>query len=335
MGGEIAGGRASLVSPAGGPAHNPGYQRMFAPGKLTLGLFFAIESYSGPIPTMSGQIALAQRAEELGFAALWARDVPLFDPTFGDVGQIFDPWPFLGYVAASTDTIALVTGAIVLPLRHPLHTAKAAASIDHLSNGRLVLGVSSGDRPVEYPAFGRRREDRAALFRDALAVIDRSLHERFPAIISTFGELSDADLIPKPTAAHLPLLVTGHSGQTVQWIRENSQGWIMYPRPVPAQQKIIAEWNQAAVLIGDAAFKPFSQSLYIDLAENPSARPCPIHLGYRLGATALVEHLANLREIGVNHVVVNLKYGQRPARDVLEELGSAVLPLFPSHSTSD
>ena len=45
---------------------------------------------------MRDQVALAQRAERAGFAALWFRDVPLRDPSFGDVGQVFDPWVYLG-----------------------------------------------------------------------------------------------------------------------------------------------------------------------------------------------------------------------------------------------
>src|ERR1700676_2449864 len=127
--------------PAGGPAHSamherergmsistrgsavpyeaprsPGFRRMFREGHLTLGLFFAIESYVTDMPTMAGQVELARKAEADGFAALWTRDVPLRDPTFGEVGQIFDPWVWRGYVTAHTSTIALATGAIVLPI---------------------------------------------------------------------------------------------------------------------------------------------------------------------------------------------------------------------------
>ena len=129
------------------PQTNPGFSRMFAPGRLTLGVLFAIESYPGDAPTMVDQIRLAKRAEQAGFAALGVRDVPLRDPSFGDLGQIFDPWTWLGYVAGQTSSIALFTAAIVLPLRHPLHTAKAAASIDRLTGGRLVMGIASG-RPA-------------------------------------------------------------------------------------------------------------------------------------------------------------------------------------------
>ena len=153
-------------SPHAAPQANPGFSRMFARGSLTLGLTFAIESYPGDAPTMQDQIPLARKAEHAGFAALGVRDVPLRDPGFGDLGQIYDPWTWLGYVAGQTESIALFPAAIVLPLRHPLHTAKAAASIDQLTGGRLVLGIASGDRPVEFPAFGVDRDERGAMFRE-------------------------------------------------------------------------------------------------------------------------------------------------------------------------
>lgn len=88
-------------------------------------------------------------------------------PSFGDAGQVFDPWAYLGYLAAATEQIALGTTSTVLPLRHPLHTAKAATSTDHLSGGRLFLGVATGDRTVKYPAFGEDHEDRATTFQSA------------------------------------------------------------------------------------------------------------------------------------------------------------------------
>ena len=148
-----------------------GFKKMFVPGQLTLGVFFPIEAFERDEPTMRNQERLARRAEELGFAALWVCDVPLRDPSFGDIGQVYDPWVYLGWIAAQTHSIALATGSIILPVRHPLHTAKAAASIDQLSGGRLVLGVASGDRPVEFPAFGIDGDRRDALFRENLHVI--------------------------------------------------------------------------------------------------------------------------------------------------------------------
>jgi luciferase-type oxidoreductase len=176
---------------------SPGFRRMFVPGQLSLGVFFPIEAFKGDEPTMREQPSLALRAEELGFAGLWTRDVPLRDPNFGDLGQVYDPWVWLSWIAAHTSTIALATGSIILPLRHPLHTAKASASIDQLTGGRFVLGVASGDRPVEFPAFGVDWHQRDALFRENLRVIRRVLMEEFPNVQSSYGALiGTADLCP-------------------------------------------------------------------------------------------------------------------------------------------
>ena len=306
-----------------------GFRTMFAEGRLTLGVFVPIEAYRGSIPTMHNHLALARRAEELGFAALWVRDVPLYDPSFGDVGQIFDPWVYLGVLAAHTRTIALATGSIVLPLRHPLHVAKAASSVDQLTGGRLVLGVASGDRPVEFPAFGLDAEARGERFRESFAWLRRVHEERFPDIDSPLGAVHDVDLLPKPVSGKLPILVTGSSRQSMEWIAARSDGWITYPRPLVAQSEATTKWRQAAAEATPGRFKPFTQSLYIDLAEDPHAKPIPIHLGFRLGRGVLIDMLRKLEVCGVNHVILNLKYGQRSAGEVLEELGVSVVPMFP------
>src|SRR5512143_2454241 len=244
------------------------FQRMFARGRMTLGVFFPIEAFNGDRPTMIDQIPLARRAEELGFAALWFRDVPLRDPNFGDVGQVFDPWVYMGFIAAQTERIALATGAIVLPLRHPLHTAKAAASVDQLSGGRLLLGVASGDRAVEFPAFGVDLERRGELFRENLRVIRHVLETSFEPVSSAYGMLAGADLVPKPVR-RIPVLVTGSSRQGAEWIAEASDGWITYPRAAVLQARRARQWHELVERQARGAFKPFAQSLYLDLSDDP------------------------------------------------------------------
>lgn len=262
---------------------NPGFRRMFAADRLTLGLFFPIEAFPRDQPTMRDQERLAARAQALDFAALWCRDVPLRDPSFGDVGQVYDPWVYLGWIAAITRHIALATGSIVLPLRHPLHVAKAAASVDQLSHGRLVLGVASGDRPVEFPAFGVDIEHRAALFREDFETIRRVLETEFPVLETSRTMLRGAaDLVPKPIG-RLPLLVTGNSGQPLPWIAAHADGWITYPRSLERQADTVARWRAHVQELAPGRFKPFAQSLYVDLDANPQLPPTPIHLGFKAG----------------------------------------------------
>ena len=121
-----------------------GFHSTYAPNHLTLGIGFPIESYSGPIATMDlqQQVEIAKLAEQGGFATLWCRDVPLFDPSFGDAGQMFDPWVWLSYISAHTSRIALGTGSIILPLRQPLDLAKAATSVDQLNSRYFGLSLS-------------------------------------------------------------------------------------------------------------------------------------------------------------------------------------------------
>ena len=217
---------------------------MFAPGRLSLGVFFPIEAFERDEPGMRDQPRLARRAEELGFAALWTRDVPLRDPNFGDLGQVYAPRVWLGWIAAHTSTIALATGSLILSLRHPLHTAKASASVDRLTGGRLVLGVASGDRPVELPAFGVDWDRRDVLFRENLAVIRKVLMEEFPRVESTYGSLTGtADLVPKPVS-RLPILITGSSRQAFEWIAAHADGWITYPRDIVRQAELVAKWRR-------------------------------------------------------------------------------------------
>jgi luciferase-type oxidoreductase len=303
-----------------------GYRQIFGRSRLTLGVLFPIEAFQGDRPTMQGQVELAQFAESTDFDALWFRDVPLRDPSFGDIGQVYDSFVYLGYIAAQTRRITLGTAAIILPLRHPLHSAKAAASVDQLSGGRLVLGVASGDRPGEFPAFGVPLAQRAELFRDNLAVFRRALTESFPAVQGRYGEMRGVDLVPKPVAHGIPVLVTGHSGQTLDWIAEQSDGWLMYPRPPEVQAQLVAEWRRAQARVRPGADLPFAQSLYIDLLPTADAPATAIHLGYRLGRHALIRLLGQLHEGGVAHVTFNLKYGHRPAQDVMRELAAEVLP---------
>lgn len=281
---------------------------------------------------MLDQVTLAKRTEALGFSALWFRDVPLRDPSFGDVGQVFDPWVYLGYIAAHTKNIALGTASIALPLHHPLHTAKAAASVDQLSKGRLLLGVASGDRPVEFPAFNVDPEKRGERFREYCEVI-RQVHGRhFAPLHWSEGELLGADVIPKPTTREIPLFVTGHSRQPLDWIARESHGWINYPRPPKIQRLIVEDWKEAVLQQCGSIYKPFVQSLYIDLDARSSTPPSPIHLGFRLGRTHLRALLQTLQDIGVDHVILNLKYGRRPAAEVMKSL-ACMSPHFPGHGS--
>ena len=299
---------------------NAGYRRLFRDDDISVGLFFPLADFNGRVPAMNRELALAERAERAGFDALWVRDVPTYWPKFGEGGQVYDPWVFLSQVAARTGDVALGTGSIVLPLRHPLHVAKAAASLDRLSGGRLVLGVGSGDRDPECAAFGVDPDERGALFRESIRVLRAAWNESFPQLDSRFGRLDGTlDLRPKPTIGSLPLLVTGHARQSLDWIGEHADGWLFYQLPENTLEEFLADWREAT-----PEPKPFVMGLGVELAPNPAAGPDHIHQGFRAGSDWFCEYFRDLQDLGVDHIAVGLR-GDRDPAAVVDEFSADVL----------
>lgn len=307
---------------------NRGYNSVFRAGQLSLGLVVPLERYtSSPVPTMARHLERVRLAERLGFSAVWLRDVPFNVPSFGDAGQTYDPFVYLGYLAAATERIALGTASIVLPLRHPAHVAKAAATVDVLSDGRLILGVASGDRPDEYPALDQPFDERGARFRESLEYI-RRMADAAPAFDNTFGSPGGGiDMLPKPVAGKLPLLITGGSQQDPDWLSKHGDGWMLYPQNTVVQAKTIRDWRERVERAGRSG-QPVMEPLYIDLAKDPDTAPQAIHLGFRMGTKRLLTYLKSRQDIGVNHVALNLRFNEADVETTLQRLANEVLPDF-------
>lgn len=306
-----------------------GFSRTFQENKLTLGLILPLETYEGNIPEMdlAKQIKRAKIADESLFASLFVRDIPLNDPSFGDVGQMYDPWIFLSYIAAHTKNIALGTASAITSFQHPLNLAKSAASFDKISGERLLFGLATGDRSIEFNAFRVDREKRAQIFQEALSVMRKAWGNSFPIIQTNQVNLTgETDILPKPILGDIPVFITGFSGQSLEWIAENGDGWLFYPRNPFLQERMIKKYRSFT-----NKFKPFAQSLYIDLCENPHEEPTYMQLGFKSGRKFLIDYLYELQEIGVNHVILSTKDSRRPIEDTIQELIEEVVPHFPTH----
>jgi len=310
-------------------AINRGYNSVFKPDQLSIGLVIPIENYtSSAVPTMNDHLKRVQQIEQLGFKALWLRDIPFNVPSFGDAGQTFDPFTYLGFLAGRTNDIALGVASIALPLHHPVHVSKSAATIDQLSDGRLILGVASGDRYDEYPAMGIDYEKRGELFRESFNYIRKAQND-FPSFETKhYGILKKhIDILPKAITHKIPLLMTGYSQQTLEWNAEHADGWMSYPKELYQQQNTIKQWRDL-VLEKENYNKPFMQPLYVDLQKDPNFKPQQIQLGFKIGLYYLIEYLYQVKEIGVNHLALNLRFNSMAVDETLELLGEHVLPKF-------
>ncbi len=324
------------AQPSDSFSNHVGYRRMFSPNALTIGLFLPLRFYRGNIAVLKGQTEIIQQIDNAQFAALWVRDIPLFDPLFGDAGQLFDPFTYLSFIAAKTNNVALVTGSAIFSLRHPIDLAKAATTLDQLSGNRLVMGIASGDRAIEFPAYGIEYEQRSTRFAQSVDYFRQLLQEGELSINSPLGHFSHAQMLPKSVTGKIPLMVTGASGQSLQWVADYSDGWLTYPDstsnsqgPKRLAQKITA-WRE---LIPNHDFRPHMTNEWIDLVDDPNFPRTPLQGGFilRTGRKGLIQLLEEWKNAGVNHAALGIQYSERPAADVIQELAEDVLPLFPTH----
>lgn len=299
-------------------------QMFFEKDRLSLGLILPAQRRALSDFEFESQLSLARRADNGGFAALWVRDVPLNSETYPDPIGHSDPWVLLGALAATTSQIELVTGAIVLPLRHPLHIAKAALSVQALSHGRFTIGLGSGDRPAEYEIFGEDIEKRKKIFRDhwqqlAIAFGDGEAVEGINAEVR-----SEFSIRPR-LGGPVQMLAVGSSSQSLEWIARHSIGWMTYYRDLYAQKDRIALWH-AAIGKVTPGFKGFGQSMALELIEDPDRAPEPINLGIRTGRKGLIEAIRAMRDSGVHHLALNIITAERPPADVIDEIASDIIP---------
>jgi len=310
-----------------------GFNRMYQKDKMTLGFLTPFEPKSNLLPKMENTVDTARKLEDFGFSAIWLRDVTMQDLKSDDHGQVYDLWIYLTYLAARTNHIALGTSSAVLPLRHPVRVAKEATSIDRLFPDRLIMGVASGDRQKDFTALGVERERRGELFKEKFDFLNRLLKEERPTINSKSGIIdgSSMKLIPTPVTT-IPTMVTGFSQQSIEWIAEHGDGWIQYPREIEEQASLIQQYRELAEGKSPGVFKPFTQTLYIDLSENADDEPTAIPLGFRLGRNHLLELLYKFQLIGVNHLVFVPYFATRPIEEMIQEIGEEILPYFPTHT---
>lgn len=167
---------------------------------------------SGPHASPQLLADTARAADELGYRAIWTSDHLLAPSTLPQFSRVFEPLTVLSYLAAITQRVLLGTSVIVLPMRSPFVVAKQAATLDLLSNGRLVLGIGVGSFGEEYVNVhadfrnrGARMDEMIALFRHLWSGNRGPFNGRY------YG-FEDGVFEPlPPSGADLPLLIGGRS----------------------------------------------------------------------------------------------------------------------------
>lgn len=162
-----------------------------------------------------------RRAEALGFSSAWS-----VEQILGSIPSL-DPIDVLTYAAAVTERIRLGSAVLLPALRSPVHLAKSLGTIDHLSGGRLIVGVGLGGSPRVYPAFGVPAARRAARFAEAVRLMKALWTEPRVDFDGEFWKLRDARMEPKPLQKpHPPIWFGGHHPNALRRAVELGDGFI-------------------------------------------------------------------------------------------------------------
>ena len=145
--------------------------------------------------------------------------------------QTLDPFVALGHVAAVTTRLRLLTYLAVLPYRNPFLLAKAAATVDKLSEGRLILGAGTGYLKSEFFALGVDFEERNELFDEALDVL--ALHWSGNPFSYDGRHFQARDVIsrPRPVQDPIPIWIGGNARATLRRVADRAQGWMPLTGP--------------------------------------------------------------------------------------------------------
>ena len=139
--------------------------------------------------------------------------------------DIPDPLIWLSYVAAATNKIRLATGVMILPQRNPLVTAKAVATLDRLSKGRMILGIGSGWLEEEFDALGVSFDDRGDRTDEYLEAMKQAWASDTASYGGKFVNFSNVYSRPQPASGHVPIIVGGHSRRAARRAGELGDGF--------------------------------------------------------------------------------------------------------------
>ncbi|HYB44139.1 MAG TPA: LLM class F420-dependent oxidoreductase [Candidatus Methylomirabilis sp.] len=196
---------------------------------------------------------VARAAEAAGFESLWGGEhVVLPDPQappspLAASDRIIDPVVALMFLAAHTSRVRLGTGIIVLPQRNPLVLAKQLATLDVLSNGRLIFGVGVGYLEAEFRALGAPFEERGAVTDDHLAAIRAIWTQAEPAHRGRFTAFAKVQAHPRPVQKPTPpIVVGGHTPAAFRRAVEQGHGWYGFALDLAGTARCLDGLKEAA-----------------------------------------------------------------------------------------
>jgi probable F420-dependent oxidoreductase len=241
----------------------------------------------------------------------------------------YDAIATLGWLAASTRSVRLLSYVWVAAYRHPLQTAKAFATVDALSGGRVILGVGAGHLEGEFAALGVDFTRRGALLDDAIDIVAAAFRDEFPDHDGRVWRVHDVGLRPRPVQRpRPPIWVGGSTPAALRRAAARGDGWLpqgTFRDKLPAQIAAVREHRLR--VRGDVPIEIGGNSEWLYVG-TPSFDLGP---NSRSGSPdAIAASLRELHALGVSHCGV--RFRTRSCDELVDQIdafAADVMPLLP------
>jgi len=298
----------------------------------------------GPAGEREFVLDVARAAERLGFHSVWTTDHIAFpkvrtteypyqesttELAFSPGMDWLDPIAVMGVVAGATERITIGTSVLVVPYRHPVVLAQELASLDRLSEGRIVLGVGSGWMDQEFAAVGVPKRERGARTDESIDLMQRLWEATGPiSFDGRFWQLDEVVLASRPhRPGGPPVMVGGNSEPALRRAGRLGDGWLgfeVFVDQVPDKRETLARAAKEAgrdptaitLSVRRGLVPPFEVSNF--LPDRRSIQGPPEDVAAELGAYAAE---------GVSLVVLDLAFIVPDIMATMEWLAAEVVPL--------
>ena len=230
---------------------------------FSVGFPTGMEGLTYPIPFSDPEtlIRIAQHAEALGYHSVWGNDHMTTQhyvrAEFPVPPRFWEPLVTYAFLAAHTTKLRFGTGVLVLPMRRDIVVvAKQIATLDHLSNGRVEIGVGVGAYREEFEALNPEGHvHRGDMVEEGVRALQLLFSEREATFDGKYYKFKDVELFPKPKQARLPIYFGGNNAAHLRRTAECADGWIPAGLPLDTLRRMVGELKQMT----EAAGRKFSE----------------------------------------------------------------------------
>jgi probable F420-dependent oxidoreductase len=225
---------------------------------FSVGFPTGMEGLTYPIPFSDPEtlVKIAQHAEALGYHSVWGNDHMTTQhyvrAEFPVPPRFWEPLVTYSFLAAHTTKLRFGTGVLVLPMRRDIVVvAKQIATLDHLSNGRVEIGVGVGAYREEFEALNPEgHTHRGDMVEEGVHALQLLFSKREASFDGKYYKFKDVELFPKPKQARLPIYFGGNNPAHLRRTAECADGWIPAGLPVETLRRMVGELKQMTEVAG-------------------------------------------------------------------------------------